>query len=751
MLSYEGKRRSRADRWPLLRRHHSAGASASLMAAYAAALSLTTPSLAKTPGEVHCYNGICHRVKSVDEMALLVGTESDALTSYYDTAENDSMNAGTITSSGEPFDADSDSHAASSLYPDGTELLIWNPKNRHTAHIRVNDFGPFYMMRTIDVTRRVAERLEFTKSGVARLRVAVVWAPSPEAARFRRRRSYPTVEGYVGRLDYDQFVALKSRLIATGPARNFQDKTIMASAAPKLSLSALPAYASAAAGNADRAKAAIFNMPRFTVSTLGPSIVVTDARSGRSLTTLASAQAIAAASRPAETIVSAYDAEVSTAVASLEVPVPQQVASFGPSLHAPRLEVTPRAVSHDASFARPWTPNSLMWQQLLAALGILTAATLGFRSRTSSRRLRPAGAAIPGVAPISTALFVADPIPAHALIDNVFALPLLPRRPSGKSIDELRDEAAGHMEAYAYALAEVAYRQLLAAREEALGTTDPMTAYAERQLADSLREQGRYAAAEPHYRRALSAMTVAVGDSHPATADILDSYAVSLLKQGCGAEAERAGRQSLTIRRANHASSREFAATLSIVAEALRAQGQLPAAEAEHRTAWSLFIAVSGQDSLDAAASMTSIGTVLGELGRFGPAEDLLNAGTRILSSVCGHDHPISASGFALLGDLYRHAGALDAAATMQQHALQIRERTLGDRHPDTIETMLSLALIATEQFRMEDARMLLSRALDSLFAGERNHLGPQSRVRGLLVALSHRHDINPPQRLAAE
>ncbi|MEQ1697529.1 MAG: tetratricopeptide repeat protein [Hyphomicrobiaceae bacterium] len=731
----------------MLRRHQAAGATAPLLAAYAAALSLTTPSLAKTPGELHCYNGICHRVKTVAEMAQLVGTESEAITSFYDTADRDPMNAGTITSSGEAFDADSDSHAASSLYPDGTELLIWNPKNRHAAHIRVNDFGPFYMLRTIDVTRRVAERLEFNKTGVARLRVAVVWAPSPEAARYRRRRTYPTVEGYVGRLDYDQFVALKSRLIATGASRNVQDTTIMASTAPTVSLGALPAYANAAAVTKDKVKAAILNTPRFWVSTQGPAIVVTDARSGNTLKTRASAQAIAAASRPAVAIVAAYDAEVATAVASLETRVSQHVSS--PDLHAPRLEVTPRAVSHDASFARPWVPNSLMWQQLLAALGILSAATLGWRTRTSSRRLQPAStaSAIAMTGPIGTTARVAAPV----LFDNVIALPLLPRRPIGKSMDELRDEAVAHMEAYEYGLAEGAYRQLLAARDEALGSTDPLTAYAERQLADSLREQGRYAAAEPHYRRAHAAMTVAVGETHPAVADVLDEYAVCLFKQGCGAEAERAARQSLTIRRANGASSREYAVTLSIVAETLRAQGQLPAAEAEHRTAWSLFIAVSGQDSLDAAASMTSIGTVLGELGRFGPAEDLLNAGTRILSSVCGHDHPVSASGYGLLGELYRHAGALDAARTMQQHALQIRESTLGDRHPDTIETMLSLALIATEQFRMDDAQGLLGRALDSLIAGERNHLGPQSRVRRLLVALSHHHDTNPPQRMAAE
>jgi rare lipoprotein A (peptidoglycan hydrolase) len=172
-------------------RTRQAGASASVLAAYAAALSLSTPSLAKTPGEVHCYNGICHRVKAVEEMQVLVGTQTDAMTSYYDIPERDRMNVGTITSSGEEFDADSDQHAASSLYPDGTELLVWNPKNQKAAHIRVNDFGPFYMMRTIDVTRGVAEKLEFHKTGVAKLRVIVLWAPSREEARFRRHRVYP--------------------------------------------------------------------------------------------------------------------------------------------------------------------------------------------------------------------------------------------------------------------------------------------------------------------------------------------------------------------------------------------------------------------------------------------------------------------------------------------------------------------------------------------------------------------------------
>ena len=318
-------------------------------------------------------------------------------------------------------------------------------------------------------------------------------------------------------------------------------------------------------------------------------------------------------------------------------------------------------------------------------------------------------------------------------------------------MEEWRAQAVEHMERYELPLAEVAYRQLLAAREQKFGTQDPNTASAERQLADCLREQGRYASAEIHYRRAHAAMALAAGELHPATGDILDEYAVSLLKQGRGTDAEQIARQALTVRRTAGLCSREHAMTCSILAETLRAQGRLSAAESEHRLAWSQFIAVSGQDSVESAASMTSIGTLLGELGQFGAAEELLNAGTRILSSACGPDHPATASGYAMLGNLYRLAGALEPASSMLTHALAIRERTIGERHPDTVENVLTLALIATEQKRIAEARRYLDRAQAALMGGERTHLGPQSRIRGLISALSHHHDTRAPLPLAAE
>ncbi len=739
-----------------MRQRNASKASAPILAAYAAALSLTTPSLAKTPGEVHCYNGICHRVKTVEEMRLIVGNEREEITSFYDSADRDSMNVGTYTSSGEEFDPDSDSHAASSLYPDGTELLIWNPANRTAAHIRVNDFGPFYMLRTIDVTRGVAEKLEFNKSGVAKLRVIVIWAPSQEEARFSRRRTYPAVEGFIGRVDPDQLLMLKNRLIATAPARNGRSVAVVAS------LRSLPAFAANNADAARSAKAAILNTPRITLGPRGPIVTLTDRGSRPAgalarVNTLGSPQAMAAASLSFSTLVTARDADVNVAVASLDTEAnPSLARTFAAEAEAAPASPPPRAAVHESPGSlRNWPPNALAWQQLLVALGILSVATVRWRTRTPSssrstalaRRAGPASAE-PVLEP--SALGSAT-IPKPASIGNIISLPLLPRRPVTRTMDEWRAEAIERMERFEFAQAETAYRHLLAAREQAFGSSDPKTASAEGQLANCLREQGRFATAETHYRGALATMALAVGNEHPAVGDLVDDYALSLVKQGRGLDAEHVARQALSIRRAAGKFSREYALTLSILAEALRCQGHLNAAETEHRLAWSQFIAVSGQDSLDQASSMISIGTVLGELGQFGAAEELLNAGTRTLAANCGPAHPATATGYAALGNLYRLAGAHAPARSMLTHALDIRERSLGERHPDTIETVLMLCLIAAGEANGTEGRLLLDRALDALQVSERNYLGPQSRIRAHLAALAQHYDTSMPMPLAAE
>jgi rare lipoprotein A (peptidoglycan hydrolase)/tetratricopeptide (TPR) repeat protein len=175
---------------------------------------------AKTPGQVHCYGGFCHRVKAIDEMPALVGTTSDVVATFYDSPEKDRFNTGTLTSSGEVFDAEMPTRTSSSIYPDGTELLVWNPQNGRAAHVRVNDFGPFFLNRTLDLTRRVADDLGFAKAGVATLRLIVVFAPSSAEATYKRERTYPQVRGYLGTMDRAEFERTGAELTIEALNRN---------------------------------------------------------------------------------------------------------------------------------------------------------------------------------------------------------------------------------------------------------------------------------------------------------------------------------------------------------------------------------------------------------------------------------------------------------------------------------------------------------------------------------------------------
>lgn len=153
---------------------------------------------AKTPGSVYCHRDTCHRVKSLEETSRLVGRDMVLRASYYDHCRRDRFNRCGLTSSGEavrPGDAD---NAASPIFPDGTALLLFNPDNGRAALVRVNNAGPYWGRRQLDVSRATAQRLGFERDGVAELEVRIVLSPLAEDAIYRRHRRYDAVPGFIG-------------------------------------------------------------------------------------------------------------------------------------------------------------------------------------------------------------------------------------------------------------------------------------------------------------------------------------------------------------------------------------------------------------------------------------------------------------------------------------------------------------------------------------------------------------------------
>jgi rare lipoprotein A len=168
---------------------------------------------AKSPGETYCFYGTCHRVKSIEETQALVGAEEIVEASFYDSCKRDPYNPCGLTSSGEVFRPDAPDNAASPIYPDGTKLLVWSPDTQVALVVRVNNAGPYWGGRKLDVSRAAAEKLGFLAQGVSAVRVRVLEAPDETEATYRRERTYEPVPGHIGR-----FASLEDAMLGANTA-----------------------------------------------------------------------------------------------------------------------------------------------------------------------------------------------------------------------------------------------------------------------------------------------------------------------------------------------------------------------------------------------------------------------------------------------------------------------------------------------------------------------------------------------------
>lgn len=148
-----------------------------MLALAVTSIGLASPALAKTPGKTYCINGVCHRVMTTAEMETLIGHEEVVVASYYDDCKVDKHNPCSALSSGEDFRPDLPDNAASPVYPNGSILMLANPKTNAQVLVRVNNSGPYKKGRMLDVSRAAAEQLGFAKAGVAKLKVTVISGP----------------------------------------------------------------------------------------------------------------------------------------------------------------------------------------------------------------------------------------------------------------------------------------------------------------------------------------------------------------------------------------------------------------------------------------------------------------------------------------------------------------------------------------------------------------------------------------------
>ena len=163
----------------------------------AAALTTFAPAVdAKTPGKTYCFHGHCHTVKTLAETQALIGKTQVVKASFYDDPKRDRFNPSSINSSGVYFRSDKPDNAASPILPDGTKAVVWNPRTKKTLMIRIDNAGPYWGDRTLDLSRAAAEKLGM--GGVGTVHMRVIAAPTKAEATYKLGRTYPPVAGFMG-------------------------------------------------------------------------------------------------------------------------------------------------------------------------------------------------------------------------------------------------------------------------------------------------------------------------------------------------------------------------------------------------------------------------------------------------------------------------------------------------------------------------------------------------------------------------
>ena len=84
---------------------------------------------------------------------------------------------GRPTATGEIYDMYG-ATAAHPALPFGSIVRVVNMRNHRSQLVRINDRGPYVEGRGLDVSYEVARRLNFDKSGVAKVRVELLEVPS---------------------------------------------------------------------------------------------------------------------------------------------------------------------------------------------------------------------------------------------------------------------------------------------------------------------------------------------------------------------------------------------------------------------------------------------------------------------------------------------------------------------------------------------------------------------------------------------
>ncbi|UCD76846.1 MAG: serine/threonine protein kinase, partial [Phycisphaerales bacterium] len=155
----------------------------------------------------------------------------------------------------------------------------------------------------------------------------------------------------------------------------------------------------------------------------------------------------------------------------------------------------------------------------------------------------------------------------------------------------------------------------------------------------------------------------------------------------------------------------EFLVGMLASANPIRQGKDVLVREALDEAAASIDESFAGQPLIEAEVRHT-LGNTYAALGLFEAAEPHILRAANLRADLLGESHPDTLSSHRSLALLYSNQGRLDEAAELSETTYQRRIATLGKEHPDTLQSQNDLALVYFRQGRYDETETLWSETL---------------------------------------
>ncbi len=210
----------------------------------------------------------------------------------------------------------------------------------------------------------------------------------------------------------------------------------------------------------------------------------------------------------------------------------------------------------------------------------------------------------------------------------------------------------------------------------------------------ALKALGRFDEADTLYGRVLTVRRRGADPLELATT--LNNLGANRLMMDRASEAETALREALSLREAGLGGGHPLTAqTLSLLADALAAQGRLEAAMMMQRRALEALPAEA--HPLDRAVAMINLSGILKAMDRNAEALPLDRAALELTRNAVGPEHPDTVGAMIGLADGLLATGDAAAARPLLVEALRVQARILGEAHPARLQPLFLLAVAEGE------------------------------------------------------